>query len=466
MSINLGVILSNTRIILAFLSLVIVLFLLTTSIAIISALPEDGKLHLAPVSDTYIVKDCSTCRMFDNSELGIGYIVKKVRLNYLPAVIYKVIVTNRSNILLKFNLSKIPPGAKIKVARLWLYIKKPPAKSIKAYLYVLKEGYDENWVTWTQRTKDKRWKTPGGFGEPNYIDRVTIDDRATVGSSVGFLVTNYVSRVLNKTIEDCGLLILPKMEKLSSSDLSRGAAKVDLYVEFFSYEGAKREMRTRYAPDLYIEFEKPTAILDLSSKELILERGSSSSLMVSESGTYEGTVKLGFKVVKAPGLKVGPLKVDISKFSEEPGFSTRVTISAKENAKPGKYVIEFYPITPGYTSDVIQYGKVNLTVIVKGEETTYSHTTTTQESKTESQEKTTTSVQTTTIPTTTLTSTAKTTSTTRMSEPKATTASSTVITITQTSSPELGSNLVIGALGAIIILILALVIIIARRRRP
>ncbi len=472
MSINPGVILSNITIVRTLSPVAILVLLLVSSMIIASASPEDGKLHLAPLSDTYILKDCSTCKMFNNSELRIGYLAKKVRLNYLPAVKYKIVITNRSNILLKFNLSKVPPGAKIKVARLWLYIKKPPAKSLMAYLYVLKEGYDENWVTWTQRTSDKRWRVPGGFGEPDYTDRVSIDDRAAVGSSIGFLVTDYVSRVLNGTIEDHGLLILPKMEKLSSNDFPRGTNEIDFYADFFSYEGAKREAKTQYIPDLYVEFEKPTAILELSSNELTLERGSSSSLTVSESGTYEGSVKLGFKVVKAPGLKVGPLKVNISKFSEEPGFSTRVTISAKENAMPGNYVIEFYPITPGYNSDVVYYGKVNLTVTVKGGETTYSPTTTTQESRTETSEGTNTPpVQTTTIPITTSTPTT-TSASPAMSTPSATkatkaTTSPIVVTVTTVQSNPLGlsSNLTLGILGAVIaVLIVGIIIIVAKRR--
>ncbi len=225
--------------------------LLIMPIATASSLPEDGKLHLAPVSDTYILKDCSTCKMFNENELRVGYVAKRVRMNYLAAVKYKITITNSSNTLLKFNLSKIPPGAEIKIARLWLYIKKLLKKSLTLYLYVLKEGYNESLVTWKYRTKDNLWKVPGGFGEPDYTDRITVSERASIGSSVGFLVTKYVSRVLNGEIEDYGLLILPNIEKLSLRDFPGGSNSLNMYVDFFSYEGSRRELRTQYRPDLY-----------------------------------------------------------------------------------------------------------------------------------------------------------------------------------------------------------------------
>ncbi len=348
----------------------------------VMASPENGKLHLYPLSDTYILKDCSTCRMFDESELRVGYVVKRIRLDYLPAVKYKIVFVNQSNILLKFNLSKIPPGAEIKIARLWLYVKNPPERRVSLYLYALKEEYNESWVSWTQRTMRSIWRTPGGYSEPNYIDKVQVSDKVSEGRSVGFLVTDYVKRVHSGEIEDFGVVIRPDVKKVSESEF-RSSSVLGFHVDFFSLEGSKREFKSRYAPDLYVEFVKPTAIMSLSSTSAVLEKGGVLSLTASESGTFGGTVELAYRVVEAPGLKVGPLSIEIGQYDKKPGFSTNVKISAKENALPGKYVIEFYPVTPGYDSDAVEYGKVNLTVEVKGgEEFTPTATETVTESTT------------------------------------------------------------------------------------
>ncbi len=305
--------------------------------------------------------------MFNESELRVGYVAKRVRLDYLPAVKYKIVFVNHSNILLKFNLSEIPPGAEIKIARLWLYVMKPPEKQITLYLYVLKEEYNESWVSWTQRTMKSFWRTTGGYSEPGYIDKVQVSDKISEGRSVGFLVTDYVKRAHSGEIEDFGVVIRPDVKKVSESEF-RSSSVLRFYVDFFSLEGSKREFKSRYAPDLYVEFVKPTAIISFSSTSAVLEKGEVLSLTASESGTFGGTVELAYRVVEAPGLKVGPLSIEIGQYDKKPGFSTDVKISAKENALPGKYVIEFYPVTPGYDSDVVEYGKVNLTVEVKGGE--------------------------------------------------------------------------------------------------
>ncbi len=212
-------------------------------------------------------------------------------------------------------------------------------------------------------------------------------------------------------------------------------------------------------------------MLSLSTQKLVLDKGASASLTISESGAYSSTVKLGYRVVKAPGLKVGPLQVNIQKFAEKPGFSTSVDISAKENAMPGEYAIEFYPITPGYGSDVVYYGKKNLTVIVKGGKRPFLLLAPLPHKNQRQKQKTETSTQgenadmtlTTSIPTTT---TLSTTTTSKQQTPSTTptlvlTTSPSTTVVGKTEFPS--TNMLIGILGAVIVALLLVVILLKRR---
>ncbi|GEM_PF-2084077 len=355
------------------------LFLLSPLYALSS--PEDAKLYLKPTSDTYISKECRDCKMFNESELRVGMEAIKERNPFVIShVEYRVILRGPYSSLIKFNLSEIPPGAEIKLARLWLYVKEPPEGGLKLLLYVLREKFNDTETTWIYRTSRARWKTSGGYAEPDYLTKIRVDETLSEGRSVGFLVTDYVKRVLSGQIEDYGLIIRPDVGKVEVSDFG-SSSHMNLYVDFYSSEGAVREHKSKYVPTLYVEFVKPTAILNISKDRVTLERGESTEVTLMESGTFLGSVGLGYRIVEAPSLKVGPLKITISNYTKEPGFSANVKVEASKYAPPGKYVIEFYPDTFGYGSDVVEWGKVNLTVTVSGE--TGTEVTSTTESQTE-----------------------------------------------------------------------------------
>ncbi len=346
--------------------MVALIILLTPFYVLASSSPSKAKIYLKPVSDTYIQKTCSDCKMFNESELRVGMEALKVMdTSVFDRVAYKVVMRGPYSSILKFNLSEIPPGAEIKQARLWLYVKNPPEGTLSLLLYVLKQEFNETETTWIYRTSKAMWKTPGGYSEPEYVVKTRVTDSLSEGDSVGFLVTDYVKRVLSGEIKDYGVVIRPKTGKVSLSDFG-SSDELRLYVDFYSKEGARRAQKTRYSPILYVEFIKPTATISLSKDELTLRRGERASLTASESGSFRGRVTLKYRVLEAPGLRVGPLKLNISSYNEEPGFSADIEILATAHAPPGTYVIEFYPNAPGYGPEVVDYGRANLKVVVEG----------------------------------------------------------------------------------------------------
>ncbi len=301
--------------------------------------------------------------MFDQNELRVGY--QAVGVIGGPYKI-KAVYENNSNILIKFNLSEIPPGAEIKMARLWFYVMNPPDDQVTLYLHVLKEEYNETHVNWIQRNYTRMWRTRGGYADPNYLQKVRVDDSINEGDTVGFLITDYVRKVHLGEIEDYGLILRSEVTPLSYRDIRRGQV-ISYYVDFYSLEGSKRHMKSKYRPDLYVEFVKPTVILSASEGSLNLKRSESATISVSEEGTFSGMVGLAYRVIEAPGPKVGPLEVKLSNYRKQQGFPVDVTLKAEDYAPAGKYVVEFYPDTGDYGSDVVEYGKAYLTVIIEGE---------------------------------------------------------------------------------------------------
>ncbi len=445
-----------------------IFIILIIPIGLASASPGDAKMYLKPISDTYIHKECTNCKPFNESELRVGIeAYKVVDPHIISHVAYKVVLGGPYSSLLKFNLSEIPPGAKIKQARLWLYVKNPPDKGLELLLYVLRQEFNDSETTWLHRTSKALWKTPGGYAEPEYEVKVRVDESLQEGSSVGFLITNYVKRVLEGEIEDYGIIIRPYVGKVSVSDFG-SSSTMKLYVDFYSKEGAERELKSKYAPTLYVEFVKPTAVISISNQEISLERGESQTVTVTESGSFAGPVGLSYRVVEAPGVKVGPLKIEISDFDRKPGFSTNVKVTAWEYATPGKYVIEFYPDTGSYSSKVVEYGKAYLTVYVKGE----TSTPTTSETATETQQTTTsptpTIVETTTESQAPLTTTSTRTSTPITQKPPTETISTSPVTITKVverTEKGSGNTLTIALLVVMIAIILALILYLLRGRR-
>ncbi len=439
--------------------------MLTITLVAVSASPEDAKMYLNPISDTYIAKECPDCKSFNESELRVGMeAFKVVDPHVVSHVAYKVVLKGPYNTLLKFNLSEIPPGAKIKQARLWLYVKNPPNESINLLLYVLRQEFNASETTWLHRTSKALWKTPGGYAEPDYEVKIRVDESLNRGSSVGFLVTDYVKRVLEGDIEDYGIIIRPRVGKVSVSDFG-SSNSMRLYVDFYSKEGAKRDLVSRYAPTLYVEFEKPTAEIHLSNTEISLERGQSQTVTVSESGTFAGQVGLAYRVVEAPGVKVGPLKIEVPEFDRSPGFSANLKITAWEYATPGKYVIEFYPDTGSYSSKVVEYKKAYLTVYVKGEmPSTQTASETVTETQTTTSPMTSTEIKPTTGPLTSSTPTQITTSA-PQSSPMVTSGAPIVTTITQKTEVEGGNTMMTAALAAAVVILLILILYLLRVRR-
>ncbi len=299
--------------------------------------------------------------MFNRSELRVGYQAIGVRD---PSFKIKASYKNNSNILIRFNLSKIPPGAEIKTARLWLYVMNPPEDQVTLYLHVLKEEYNETHVNWIQRNYTKMWRTKGGYADPNYLQKVRVDESISEGDTVGFLVTDYVRKVHSGEIEDYGLILRSDVTPLTYRDIRLGEV-ISYYVDFYSLEGSKRLMKSKYRPDLYVEFVKPTAILSVSQSSLDLERGETATIAISEEGTFSGAVGLAYRVVEAPGPKVGPLDIRVSDYEKQQGFSVNVTLKVGDHAPAGKYVVEFYPDTGDYGPDVVEYGNAYLTITVR-----------------------------------------------------------------------------------------------------
>ncbi len=426
--------------------------------------PSDAKMYLKPVGDTYIYKGCTDCKLFNQSELRVGMeALKVIDPHVVSHVAYKVVLKGPYSTLLKFNLSEIPPGAQIKLAKLWLYVMNPPDESLSLLLYVLRQEFNDSETTWLHRTAKALWKTPGGYAEPDYEVKVRVDESLSEGRSVGFLVTNYVKRVLEGDLEDHGIIIRPRVGKVSTSDFG-SSSSMRLYIDFYSREGAERAHMSKYMPTLYVEFVKPTAEITLSESEISLERGQSKSITATESGTFTGSVGLSYRVVEAPGLKVGPLKIEMPDFEKKPGFSVTLNITAWKYAPPGKYVIEFYPDTDGYSSNVVEYKKAYLTVHVKGETTTSSVM---NETETETQQTTTSTtssvVETTESPTQPIQTTTSTTE-----RPPSKTTSNAPITITsvvEETEEGTGSALTIALLASIIIAILVLILYLLKRGR-
>ncbi len=422
--------------------------------------PAKGELKIPPDSDLYVASDCSRCRrLYLEEELRLGVEVVRIRrTDIVSHLAYRCEVINRTTTLLKFNLSKIPPGGEIHRAELHLFVMDPPPEDVGVFVYALQECYDENYVSWTRRTVDKNWRVKGGTNEPDYLDKGTISKTVVKGKSVSYIVTDYVVRVYDGQIQDCGLVLRPSVDtdKILRECPKRGGG--NYYVDFFSKEGAVAEGVPRYAPYLYVEFTKPTAILSLSTDKLTLEAGSSFAIQVSESGTYPGPVELRYKIFGG-----GSFDIKIGSYSKKPGFSVNVNITAKANTPPGTYTIEFYPVTPGYDASTIEYGKANLTVVVKGKPVTFTPTET---------ETTETTSQTTQPGTTTLTTPPVTIPTTT-SQPQTTSQPSTTSTVTITQQPSTtseapkggGVDLTIIAMAGIIgILLLAIIVVLIRRR--
>ncbi len=437
-----------------------VALLLVPVIAVYSS-PADAKIHLAPISDTYILKDCSWCKMFDQNELRVGYqAVGVVGGQYKVKAMYR----NNSNILIKFNLSKVPPGAEIKTARLWFYVMNPPEDQVTLYLHVLKEEYNETYVNWVQRNYTRMWRTRGGYADPNYLQKVKVDESINEGDTVGFLVTDYVKKVHSGEIEDYGLILRSDVTPLTYRDIRIGEV-ISYYVDFYSLEGSKRLMKSKYRPDLYIEFVKPTAILSTSKNILHLKRGESATVSVSEEGTFSGTVGLAYRVVEAPGPKVGPLEIGLSNYEKKKGFTVDVTLKAGDYAPTGKYVVEFYPDTGDYGPEVVEYGKAYLTVVIEEEVTIPTSTPQQTQLPTTTSQIGTSSTSATSIPQPSSSSTPTTSKTLTTSESERTTLTTSVFTEYVTKGSEPASPLVItlGVLAASLG-ILAIYLLMRRRR--
>ncbi len=428
--------------------------------------PDSAKMYLKPVGDTYIYKGCTDCKLFNQSELRVGMdALKVVDPTVLSHLAYKVVLRGPYSALLKFNMSEIPPGAQIKQAKLWLYVMNPPDRSLDLLLYVLRQEFNDSETTWLHRTDKALWKTPGGYAEPDYEVKIRVDESLSEGRSVGFLVTDYVKRVLEGDIEDHGVIIRPRVGKVSPSDFG-SSSSMKLYIDFYSKEGAGRAHMSKYTPTLYVEFVKPTAEITLSDSEISLERGQSASITVTESGTFAGSVGLSYRVIEAPGLKVGPLKIEVPDFEREPGFSTAVNITAWKYAPPGKYVIEFYPDTDGYSSKVVEYKRAYLTVYVKGETSTPSATNETG-TQTQTQTQQTTASTTSSVVETTESPTQPIQTTTPITEQPPSETSSTLITVTtviEETGTGAGNTLTIALLASAMVVILVLAVYLLKRR--
>ena len=442
----------------------LLLLILPTIMVAVHPSPPEAKIHLPPISDTYILKDCSRCRMFDRDELRVGYQVVGTKGG--PYKI-KPSYRNKSHILIRFNLSEIPPGAEIKAARLWLYVMNPPEGTVTLYLHVLKEEYDETYVDWTRRNRTNMWRVRGGYVDPNYLQKVSVDESANEGDVVGFLVTDYIRKVHSGEISDYGLMLRSDVTPLTYKDIRFGEV-ISYYVDFYSLEGSRRLMKSRYRPDLYVEFVKPTAEITLSDAEISLERGQSRAVTVTESGTFTGSVGLSYRVIEAPGPKVGPLKVDVPEFERKLGFSTTLNITARKNAPPGKYVIEFYPDTGSYSSKVVEYKKAYLTVHIKGETSTPPLA---NEPETEETQQTTTSttssiLETTESPTQSIHTTTRVTSqVTSRSPPKTTSNAPITITTVIKETGAVGRTLAIALFASAMVAVLILLVYLLKGRR-
>ncbi len=431
-----------------------ILGLSTIPLANITSSPTKGELKISPDSDLYLLSDCSSCRrLYLEKELKLG--VEVVRTGSYKSY-YRCEVANRSTILLKFNLSKIPPGGEIHRAELHLFVMDPPPEDVGVFVYALQECYDEKYVSWTRRTIDKNWRVKGGTNEPDYLDKGTVSKTVLRGKSVSYIVTDYVTRVYEGQMQDCGLVLRPSVDtdKIIRQCPKKGGG--NYYVDFFSKEGALAEGAPMYAPYLYVEFTKPTAILSLSTSEITLEAGSSFTIQVSESGTYPGTVELRYKIIGG-----GSFDIKIGSYSKKPGFSVDVSVTAKGNTPPGTYTIEFYPVTPGYDATTIEYGKANLTVVVKGKPATFTPTemetteTTSQATQTETTTPTTPPV---TIPTSANQSQTE-------SQQPSTTPTVTITQPTTSGVPKEGGidPTIIAMIGIIVVLLLAIIVVLKRR---
>ncbi len=439
--------------------LVIPLILILLPMVTVHSSPSYAKIHLPPVSDTYILKDCSRCKMFNRSELRVGY--QAVGVKGGPFKV-KASYRNNSNILIIFNLSKIPPGAEIKTARLWLYVMNPPEDQVTLYLHVLKEEYNETHVNWIQRNYTRMWRTKGGYADPNYLQKVRVDDSISEGDVVGFLVTDYVRKVHSGEIKDYGLLLRSDVTPLTYRDIRFGEV-ISYYVDFYSLEGSKRLMRSSYRPDLYVEFVKPTAILSASQSSLNLERGETATLSISEEGTFSGIVGLAYRVVEAPGPKVGPLDIRLSNYKKQRGFSVNVTVKVGEYAPPGKYVVEFYPDTGDYGPEVVEYGKAYLTITVSSEASSTMQTQT--QSQTQATSQTLSSSPSETTPTSTASTPPPSTTTTPPTKSVTLTTNTTTKTkYTYTTEENESMSSLLLPLGVLAILLAILVPFLARRR--
>jgi len=138
--------------------------------------------------------------------------------------------------LLEFNLSSVPSGDTIVLAKLQIYVESADnTGNVTLKLYNVTSGWDETATNWTYRTASEIWWSGGGDYDSTTIDIINVSNSS--GVYYNFTITSLVSNWLANPSNNKGLIIIApdaingEIIEISSSGSTTAAQRPLIYVD-------------------------------------------------------------------------------------------------------------------------------------------------------------------------------------------------------------------------------------------
>jgi len=273
----------------------------------ITLAPSSGQLtgyllaNLRASGDTYISFDISSFNESREANFGSS---GELRVGFR----YATIGTAAQNYtLLKFDLfDRVPPGAEVASAKLYLTVRSPPSDWLSVEVHGLTMPFSEDSATWSSH----------GDYCGSFITRNVITFDAHSGDRVEFDVTDYMRNLVSGGTAFPGFCLAGALRDTQRED----------GMSFYSREAG-------YPPTLVISFRNPTIEFDVSSM-MSIRQGETRQYPVMVTGTFKGEASLSYEWVGS-----APPGVSIS-FSPSRGrvaFPTSMTVSVPSGAPAGSY---------------------------------------------------------------------------------------------------------------------------------
>ncbi|RLE72662.1 MAG: hypothetical protein DRJ37_02335 [Thermoprotei archaeon] len=296
---------------------IVVFLILALSLTLLGYSPKISSISiytktLYPVIDGHICPD-----------------IAKFNVDFI-SVAYFTGSNTRCNILMKFDLSAIPKGAKIISAKLYVYLKKfytiEEGKTYKKVNLGRITSYWTSSATYEYRTSTLKWDNPGGDYVPLYkFVNVYIDDPQ--GKQFEYDVTGVVKDWMNNEYPNYGFIFY------AGESWTGG-------LQFYAREAPNPD----YRPKLVIKYQYGIDV-DVNPSILEVAQGKSGTYAVTISTVgYSGNVNL-----QLSGLPSGAT-YSFSPSSGVPPFNSFLTINVGSDTQEGTYTLTIKAVGTGVSA--------------------------------------------------------------------------------------------------------------------